>query len=34
MQVSSVSLQEIEEGMVVHTQSDRLEGLRRNVVEL
>jgi len=25
---------EVEEGMVVHTQSDRLEGLRRNVVEL
>ena len=25
---------EVEEGMVVHTQSERLEGLRRNVVEL
>ncbi len=25
---------EVEEGMVVHTQSDRLDGLRRNVVEL
>lgn len=25
---------EVEEGMVVHTQSDRLNGLRRNVVEL
>ena len=25
---------EVEEGMVVHTQTDRLEGLRRNVVEL